>query len=593
MNNIKVYYILLSMIFIASCNEKIETYTAERITVVSEIGQTKAGYEGTSILPSEFIMDISQNAGNEFDYSLVTMSKTDGNLYKEQDDITLYWADNDRSKVNIKALTLPYGSDKNAFGKSMMIKVCEDQTSEDNVIKSDLLGAETGNGITVEGNNIKIIFKHLMSKLYVEYSFKEDIKAEIKSITLEHTCIGGGYSYLDMDYDNSVSTSFGNILMYHDTKEETAEAIFYPHIQTEDATLVIKAAINGIDKEYKCPVAYKKQDGFIGGKKYKMNLILNASTIENSSVTEVREWIEDTESIETLSDKKILWIGTSIPKGEGYNNYPRMVGEILGCEVINNARGASFATFDPAVPQWTTFEEFANDYVKGFSLSATENEVETKFNTVFRNIMSEDNYDHWMNEFKQYSYENLIIPFIQGEYACDIIIIDHGFNDHINIVKEGQKYPNADGTLPSGLAWYESLASGKETYEDEFDLGKQSFIHAMSYIIEECRKVNPDLKIIIGNYFSTRSPVIHYEHKGEGDGKCTELILRANEAVAAMYDLDIVNVYEYTGLDNEWYVGFEDFCKDNIHPANGGNVKSNEIIAEAYVKELKRIFSGR
>lgn len=254
------------MFFIASCNEKMETYTSERITVISEVCKTKAGYEGTSVLPSKFIMDITQNAGKEFNYSLVTMSKTDDNIYKEQEDITLYWADNDHYKVKIKALTLPYGSDKNSFGKSMTIKVCEDQTSEDNVINSDLLGAETGNGISIEGNEIKIIFKHLMSKLYVECSFKDDIKAEINSITLENTCIKGGYSYVDMDYDKNVSTLFGNIKMHHDPIEGVAEAIFYPHIQTEDATLVINASINGIDKEYKCPVSYKKQEGFLGGK---------------------------------------------------------------------------------------------------------------------------------------------------------------------------------------------------------------------------------------------------------------------------------------------------------------------------------------
>ena len=85
---VKTLSILLSAAFIVSCNEKIDTpeYTddSNRIVVKTEVeGQTKAGYEGTTALPSEFVMDIIQGDSQNYNYSLIRMTKEDtGNTYK-------------------------------------------------------------------------------------------------------------------------------------------------------------------------------------------------------------------------------------------------------------------------------------------------------------------------------------------------------------------------------------------------------------------------------------------------------------------------------------------------------------------------------
>lgn len=596
---VKTLTVLLSTTFIASCVESMDTgteqkETKESITVLSEVSQTKAGYEGTSVLPMEFVMDIDQKMEN-YNFSLVTMYKEEDNLYREQEDITLYWAGNDHSNVEIKALTIPYGIDKTAFDKAMTINVCQDQSSEENVRNSDLLGARSGDGITIEGNDIKISFNHLMSKLYVSYSISNeayDSKATINSISIENTCISGGYSYINMDYDSSISKAFGDIQLYHDSKEHTAEAIFFPHVQTESATLVINVIINGINKVLKCPVTLKNPQGFLGGKRYKMTVKINGNGIENSSVTEVKDWVEDNTSIKDITDKTILWLGTSIPKGEGDNNYPRMVAEALGCEIINNSQEGSRASFNPAI-SWNS-ENFASTYTMGYSLSASVDDIDNCYRPILSKFLSPGTLEEKLDDCKDNSYERVLLPYIDGTLnSCEIVIIDHGYNDHYSIIDEGKKYPNVDGSLPSGLDWLDSIISGETNYVYDMDeIDKYSYIEAMSFIIEKCREINPEIKIIIGNYFATRSPTIHYHHQEEGAEKSTDLILAANEAVAAMWDLDIVNVYKYTGLDNEWYVGFEDFCKDNIHPSAKGNVESNKVIADAYVKELKRIFGG-
>lgn len=603
--NINALFILFSTALIASCNEMIETGAdevelKERITVISEVAQTKAGYEGTNVLPMEFVMDIDQKVA-DYNFTYVTMSNEEGNLYREQEDITLCWAGNDHSNVEIKALTLPCGLDKTSFDKVMTINVCQDQRDEENVRKSDLLGAKTGDGIVIEGNDIKINFNHLMSKLYVSYSNETyDSEAAINSISLENTCITGGYSYTTMNYDSSVSKVFGDIQLYHNSNDHTAEAIFFPHVQTESATLVINATINGINKVLKYPVTLKNPQGFLGGKRYKMTIKINGNGIENSSVTEVKDWVEDNTSIKNLRDRKILWIGTSIPKGSGENNYPRMVAEALGCQIVNNAQGASRASLTRS-PKWSTAADFNKYSSEGYSLSATEEEIEEIYGSYLMQNketlgLSEGGVYWWISEFKMRSFENVLIPYINGEKdSCDIVIIDHGFNDSENIIMEGAEHPADNEAKPLGLAWYQSIASGNNVYSDVDGLGKHSYLAAMSFIIEECRRVNPNIKIIIGNHFASRPFSYTWDFTEYGGALCGDLTVKANQAVAAMWDLDIVDVYKYTGLDNTEgnFAKFKEFCPgDFVHPHKDTTGGSNQTIAYIYVKELKRIFGG-
>ena len=602
---IKALFVLFSAVCIASCNEKIDAaddVAAERITVMSEVTETKAGYEGTTVLPSKFIMNIDQN-NSSYNYSLVTMAKVEGNTYREQGNTTLYWANNDHSNVKIKALTLPYGLDKTDFTSVMPINICEDQRTEENVKKSDLLGAKTGDGIVIEENEIKINFRHLMSKFFVSYSIKNNVydsKMQVNSITIENTCIKGGYSYANMNYDNSISKEFGNIQMYHNSSNHTAEAIFYPYVQTENATLVVNVTINGADKDLKCPVALNDPQGYIGGNRYKIAVEIDGNSIKSTSVTKVNDWIEDNTTIKNLTDKKILWIGTSIPKGSGENNYPRMVAEALGCQIVNNAQSASRASLTRS-PRWSTAADFNKYSSEGYSLSATEEEIEEIYGSYLMENketlgLSEGGVYWWISEFKMRSFENVLLPYIDGTIdACDIVIFDHGFNDSEKIILEGIEHAASNEAKPLGLAWYQSMASGKEEYADVNNLGKQSYINAMSFLIEKCRGVNPNIKIIIGNYFSSRPLSFTWDFEEYGSALCGDLILKANQAVAAMWDLDIVDVYKYTGLDNAegGFTKFQEFCPvDYVHPHNDTSGKSIRTIADIYINELQRIFGG-
>ena len=608
--NITSVILLIAGLITISCSDIIDSNIPENIdyiTVKSSV-DTKAGYEGTSLLPSEFIMDINQGEEAYYDYSLVKMTKkSNNNTYEAPEEVTLRWANPDHSKVSVKAITIPYGVETVDGINSMVVKVLNDQSTAENVKKSDFLGAESTNGITIDGKDINIRFNHLMTKLHVTYSIKDELKnrnISINSISLENACIGGGFNYAEMDYDEDIEKSYDDISMYHSSSAKTAECIFYPYTPVDYPEIAIDVKIDGKTQKLSLPVAIKDKGGFIAGKQYNMNITISGSNIEGSDITLVNDWSKYGE-IGTLTNDKILWIGTSISSGEGDNNYPKMISDLTGIEIRNNSIPGSFVYFDPNCT-WTTLEEFNATYALGFSLSATHEEVETKYRQKLATIEGVG-VDYWVDYFKGCSYESLIIPYINGEKDdCNILVIDHGFNDRFGVIVECYGHTNEYPGLPIGKSWLQELIDTKGSgYQPFAHLEKNAYIPAMRYVIEECLKVNPDLKIIIGNYFASRIPnggdiIINGNTFKDiniggfapewGGTSCMDLVLMSNQAIASMYDLDIVDVYKYTGLDSDTnFQNYWLFANDFVHPHSGGNVLSNRVIANAYIEELGRI----
>ena len=592
--------LLITGLITVSCGDMLNTDIPENIDYIKVITSvdTKAGYEGTSLLPSEFVMDINQGEEGYYDYSLVKMTKeSDSNTYAAPEEVTLRWADPDHSKAYIKAITIPYGVEDVDGVNSMVVKVLKDQTTAENVKNSDFLGAESNNGIIIDGNYINISFNHLMTKLHVTYSIKDELKSRnisVNSISLENACVGGGFNYDEMDYDDNVEKMYDNIDMYHNSSEKTAECIFYPNLPVDYPVLAISITVDGKAQELSIPVAIKDKNGFIAGKRYEMNITISGSGVRDSDITLVNEWSKYGE-IGTLTNDKILWVGTSISSGEGDNNYPKMISDITGIEIINNSIPGAFVTFDPNC-NVTTADQFNATYAQGFSLSATHEEVENKYRPVLPNIPG-IGYEYWIDLYKSTSYESLIIPYIDGTVDdCNILIIDHGFNDRFGVIAECNGHIK-EGELPIGKSWLQDLIDNNGNGYAPFEhLGKLAYIPAMQFVIEECLKVRPDLKIIIGNYFASRIPagVDGFDATGLpydiGGRSCMDLVLMSNQAVASMYGLDIVDVYKYTGLDNDTdFHNYWLFANDFVHPHSGGNILSNRVIANAYVEELGRI----
>ncbi len=635
---------------ITACEERLTSLDSDTpITVTSQVSEkTRAGYDNAN-LPSAFVMDINQGGGS-YDYSLVEMEREEGsNTYNAPNGTLLLWKGSETNHPNaeIKAMTIPDGT-AIAPINPMTIKVNTNQTTDANVKASDLLGAKTGDGISINGDNINIEFRHLLSKLYVNYRFAEGLTGTVNSITLTNACVQGGYSYKDMNYVNS-SLSYGDIEMFlYDSRERAAEAIFYPYTPTSttgDAKLNVSIKVNGVDKTLTCPINLGDNASFEGGKKYIMNILISGTTIENTSIIVVKDWIEDNESVEGIfADKKILWIGTSIPAGfPNYApSYPELIAQATGCEIVNNAVAGSVVSFfnkKNTLPTdaWTSPEDIdwqpATRDGLNFALSATKTEIKSKFTTIFTNLAREKYPENRVNQgnsrrpnwvdtnedirnqyigaipghieyLQGFSYEELILPHINGtsgKTQCDVIIIDHGYNDAIFMELEAKGSDTREA-----LPWLESLINGTKEYElfsgyrtlsaDNGDGDKVSYISAMNYIIDQIKATNSNVQIIIGN---------HYASKSLRTESWDAIHIKTNEAVAAINgNLPVVNVHEYTGLDaataelyTQTYGGpemynnlFVGYCPDGIHPGSDPHGKLNKMIANIYIEKLKDIF---
>lgn len=643
---------------ITACEEELTSFDCETpITVTSQVSETtRAGYEGTTSLPQTFVMDVKQGSEN-YDYSLVTMTR-DGNTntYKAPANMLLLWKGTDHSTANVKAMTIPYGVNAIDANNAMTVKVYEDQTNDANVKASDLLGAKTGDGITINGHAINIEFRHLMSKLYVNYTFADGLtnkSPQVNSITLKNTCVKGGYSYKDMNYVNS-SLEYGDIQMYHNSTDKATEAIFYPYTPTNNPQLEVSIRINGVDKTLTCPIQFKdNNNSFEGGKKYIMNIRINGTTIDNTFITIVKDWTEDNESIGIdLSDKKILWIGTSIPAGSSsINNYPTMIAEALGCTVVNNAVGGSLTAYYPlqnswTADQWISPNELEVNEAEAYALSATKAEIASKYQTILTDLAWEkypenmqgypwNRYDaneeirnQYLNaipghiaRLQQYSYEELILPHIngtEGKEQCDVVVIDQGYNDIEMIpmdimAAQGKTFEQAldfleDIAANPGL--YTITQSFKNAWGPTHGISdRMTYIAAMNYLINIIQTTNPNVQIVIGNWFASRSPLyrdnsvydlagneVIYTGNIDHFGYVGECFVKTNEAIAAMHKLPIVNVYKHTGLnaDNVEHSKYDNvfmgLCPDGIHPASDPTGSLNKIIANIYVEEFRKIF---
>ena len=297
-------FVMLIALMLSACNNTngiIPPLDEQPITITADVIQhTRAGYQRGVLMPEEFVMDISQNGDAKFNYSLVKMTKDEGaNTYSADRD--LLWAD-DTHTATVKAMTIPMGLNTVDATNVMEVNVNLQQNVESNVATSDLLGAtSTSNGgITITGSNINIEFQHLLSKLDISYSFASEIEGEsivVNSITLQNVCTKGGYSYANMALD-ATNMSYDNIAMFHSSTEDrkgTAEAIFYPYKPTEDPILVINATINNVNCNFSCPVKLNNANGFIGGKRYTMNVSIIGTSVSGTTATIANGWDTNTD----------------------------------------------------------------------------------------------------------------------------------------------------------------------------------------------------------------------------------------------------------------------------------------------------------
>lgn len=207
-----------------------------------------------------------------------------------------------------------------------------------------------------------------------------------------------------------------------------------------------------------------------------------------------------------------------------------------------------------------------------------------------------------------YSYTDLIIPHIDGtagKTQCTTVIIDHGYNDRGAMIAEALGLAQRPESVMAGPEHVEGynylmkLISNVIDYDEyighvndpDFSglAALQHYIVEMGEVITAIRNTNPNVRIIIGNYFSNRNPYISEEFNSYANSMYfTELICYFNEAVASLFDLEIVNVYDHIWLDESKFITF---CTDKVHPWT--SQLAIDAIAQIYINELDGVVGSR
>ena len=222
-------------------------------------------------LPQTFYLTITGNG--DTDYTNVSMTKGENNLYAPTDGSKLLWATTNYDGVNISAYTADI---------TQGFAVQTTQSSEANLEARDLLGATkngtTDNGATIDGNGgINIAFNHLLVKLNIHFSFNKEYEAltmdKLSAISLNGVHTQGTYSEGVL----TTAAATGDIkpftAMDATAKTMTAESIFFPTLDG-DSNLTLTVEVNS-NQRYELkgtPVLYdiKDEKGVVTGKSFSM-----------------------------------------------------------------------------------------------------------------------------------------------------------------------------------------------------------------------------------------------------------------------------------------------------------------------------------
>ena len=255
------------------------------ITVSADVAdlKTRAGYDADN-LPAKFYLTVTQTEEvSPYNYTNVEMTKGNGNNYTPSDNIL--WKDATRSPF-VSAYTTADAT----------FTVLTDQSTAENVIASDLLGAvsTTEGDITISGDNISVRFRHLLCKLDVTYSWGTefgDVAKSIKSveyqgfgtdITLDRTTA----TITSGTYTDVISAFVGKTTV-DEVEKDMSEAIFAP--QTGNPKIVITALIDNVERIFSLNVT-APTGGFVSGNRYTMNVAIGGTAIQTGEIKISKGW---------------------------------------------------------------------------------------------------------------------------------------------------------------------------------------------------------------------------------------------------------------------------------------------------------------
>ena len=275
---------------LASCSNDDDVPQADNlkdtpITVTAGVAElsTRAGYEGTSVLPATFYLTVTQDtedATSKYNYTNLLMTKGADNTYTAPASANLLWKDSNRD-VEVNAYTT----------NATTFTVQTDQSTTDGVLASDLLGAvraAENSDISISGDNISINFRHLLCKLDVTFSWGTEL-ATAADKAISSVMYQGFGTDVTLDRESCTvtnGTASADIKAY--VKEYTSEAIFAPQVG-RTSKIVITTTIDGVDRIFSIGVK-APTDGFVSGNRYTMNVTIGGQTIQTGDINISEGW---------------------------------------------------------------------------------------------------------------------------------------------------------------------------------------------------------------------------------------------------------------------------------------------------------------
>lgn len=163
------------VIILTSCTKEViqQPLAGKPIKVVADVVKpmTRAGYEGTSVLPETFYLSLDQS-NDKYDYIDMLMTKSpENNVYTPANQ--LLWAGS--SDAMVTAATFSLTGTQN-------LSVATDQSTADALKGSDHLFM-AARSVTPSAEGITVDFSHLMSKILITIVLSEEYEEEANPIT--------------------------------------------------------------------------------------------------------------------------------------------------------------------------------------------------------------------------------------------------------------------------------------------------------------------------------------------------------------------------------------------------------------------------
>ena len=291
-------------------------------------------------------------------------------------------------------------------------------------------------------------------------------------------------------------------------------------------------------------------------------------------------------NVTNLSNKKIVWFGTSIPAGgvgiisDGYEGpYPNRLGQMLGATVYNEAVGSSnmragthgsYVTADDPMGYGGMS---AVGLMLSFTLSSAEKQaICDNWDSKWKDIVTwyGDQVDMAnIDYYKSTSWDAILPKYLTGGSVgrCDVYVFDCGYNDQSR-----------------GLG-FTDLADVPTNPTD-----RRYFFGAMRFIAEKIYADNPQAKIILVGHYST--------NQWQG-GMSTKYLCNAQTELAENLSLPLFKTWEHIGFT---FISFESgsttivpaisWLPDGIHPSSDTSGKTLQYYANVlyeYFKNLPRV----